>query len=326
MPARSIIDYYRPIATECLLVGQFPSVALYLRRGISNFILYKPDGVEVTTKDQNRLLQSNTEFVYVRTGDVVIVDRYLEEQVRTIFQRNDVKNETKEMILSVVTFNYLSEVFKTPERIADVQRCKDLLKVFVKNIVSKECLMQSLSRILDGHFQIFTHSIDVTVLSMLAHKAILDMDTDEVLEVGVGAMFHDVGIIHLTSNSLEGPYPCPDIDYSRIKLHPQLGYNLLLSLWGPEYGVALDIVRYHHEKYDGNGYPYNLSGERTPRSAQIVSICDVFSSLTTDRPFRKASSPQHTLEIMESESHIFNKEYLQAFKKFILQTTVNSSG
>jgi HD-GYP domain-containing protein (c-di-GMP phosphodiesterase class II) len=178
--------------------------------------------------------------------------------------------------------------------------------------------MQSLSKVLDGNYQIFTHSVDVTVLAMLAHKTILNLDADEVLEVGVGAMFHDVGIIHLTSSSQEGPYPCTDIDYSRVKLHPQMGYNMLQTLWGKEHNVALDIVRFHHEKYDGTGYPHSLSGERTPRSAQIVSICDVYSSLTTNRPFRKASSPKHTLEIMESESHIFNKEYLRAFKAMIL--------
>lgn len=132
-------------------------------------------------------------------------------------------------------------------------------------------------------------------------------------------MFHDVGIIFLTSNSLEGAYPCTDIDYARIKLHPKMGYNMLFPLWGNEYGVALDVVRYHHERFDGSGYPHCMTGENIPRSAQIASICDVYSSLTTDRPFRKASSPKYALEIMESESQIFNKEYLKAFKIMILE-------
>lgn len=312
-------EYYKPISTECLLVGDFPPVALYIRRGISNFILYKPDNVELTVTDQERFSKNHIEYVYVRTGDAEIVANFFEEQVRTIFERDDVASDTKELILSVVTFNYLSEVFKSPERIEDVKRCKKLLKSLMHNIVSKECLMRSLAKVLDGNYQLFTHSIDVTVLAMLAHEAILNLDSDEVLEVGVGAMFHDVGIIYLTSNSLEGPYPCTDIDYVRIKQHPQLGYNLLLPLWGDEYSVALDIIRYHHEKSNGNGYPFGLSGESIPRSAQIVSICDVYSSLTTDRPFRKASSPRYTLEIMESESHIFNKEYLKIFKCMILE-------
>ena len=318
MSVRSKVEYYRPIATECLLVGRFPPVALYLLRGNGNYILYKPDDVELTAKDYDRLLKNNTEFIYVRSGDVEIIATYLEEHLRTIFQRDDVTTEAKESILSVVTFNYLNEVFKSPERIGDVKRCKKLLKSLISTIVNKECLMSSLARVLDGSYQIFTHSIDVTVLSMLAHKAIMDIHTDELLEVGVGAMFHDVGIIYLTSNSLAGPYPCTDIDYSRVKLHPQMGYNLLLPLWGDEFSVALDIVRYHHEKFDGNGYPLGLTGDRIPRSAQIVSICDVYSSLSTDRPFRKASTPQHTLEIMESESYIFNRDYLQAFKSMIL--------
>ncbi|MDD2364686.1 MAG: HD domain-containing protein [Desulfuromonadaceae bacterium] len=314
-----MIDYYRPVAVECLLVGQFPPIALYLRRGHRNFILYKPDDVELTEKDLQRFSSNNVEFVYVRAGDAEIVANFLEDQIRQIFERDDVTSETKELILSVVTFNYLSEVFKTPERIEDVKRCKKLLKALMKNIVSKECLMQALAKVLDGNYQIFAHSIDVTILSMLAHESILNLASDEVLEVGVGAMFHDVGIIYLTSNSLDGPYPCTDIDYSRVKLHPQMGYNLLLTLWGEKYQVALDIVRYHHEKFNGTGYPFGLGGESTPRSAQIVSICDVYSSLTTERPFRKASSPRHSLEIMESEANIFNKEYLQAFKAMILE-------
>jgi HD-GYP domain-containing protein (c-di-GMP phosphodiesterase class II) len=303
---------------ECLLVTDFPPVALYLKRGNGNYILYKPDDVELTERDHSRFAKNNTQFVYVRSGDAEIIARHLEEQVRSILHRDDLPAETKEQILSIITFNYLNEVFMSPERIGDLKRCKNLLKTLIKSIVSKECLMQALAKVLDGSYQIFTHSIDVTVLSILAHEAILNLHGDELLEVGVGAMFHDIGIIHLTSNALDGPYPCTDIDYSKVKLHPQMGYNMLLPLWGNEFGVALDIIRYHHEKFDGTGYPQGLSGERIPRSAQIVSMCDVYSSLTTDRPFRKASSPKYTLGIMESESHIFNKEYLRIFKDMIL--------
>jgi HD-GYP domain-containing protein (c-di-GMP phosphodiesterase class II) len=321
MSQHSSVEYYKPVATECLLVDNFPPIALYLRRGNGNYILYKTDGVALTAKDQDRLKRSNAQFVYVRAGDAEVVARYLEEQVRVIVNSDDVAPATKEWILSVAAFNYLNEVFTFPEHIGDLARCKKLLKALISQIVTKESLMRTLAQVLDGNYQLFSHSIDVTVLAMLAHQAILDIHGDELLEVGVGTMFHDVGIILLTSESLEKPYPCSDVDYSRIKLHPQMGYNMLLPLWGSEYAVALDIVRYHHEKFDGSGYPRSMTGAQIPRSAQIVSICDVYSSLTTDRQFRRASSPQHTLEIMESESAIFNKEYLRRFKAMILQSS-----
>ncbi|MEI6205911.1 MAG: HD domain-containing phosphohydrolase [Desulfuromonadales bacterium] len=316
---RLFVDNYKPIATESLLVGNFPPIELYLRRGYDNFTLYKPDHVELKVRDTDRFKNNHIEFVYINADDSEMFNEYLEKHVRSILLRGDVKSETKEFILSIVLFNYLFEVYSQTERIGDVTRCRQIIETLSTYLFNKGCLKRSLTKILDGSFQIFAHSIDVTVLAILAHKSILDLHRDELLEVGVGAMFHDIGIIFLTSNSIKDASPATDTDYTRIKMHPQMGYNLLFPLWGKKDGVALDIVRYHQEKYDGSGYPFHLVAERIPISAQIVSICDVYSSLTTDRPFRKASTPEYALKIMESESHVFNPDYLHAFKSMILQ-------
>ena len=313
-----VTDYYSPISVECLCLGAFPPVAIYFRRGKDNYILYKPAGVKLTSRDRDRLEKIDTGLVYVRMGDAGIIARHLEKQVRAIIDNDGLTTETKEHVIAVVIINYLNEVFKSPERITAVKRCKELLSTLIEHIDNRESLMGAFSKVLEGAFPMFVHCIDVTILAIMVHEAILGLHHDELIEVGLGAMFHDIGFAFLTSSSLDGPYPFPDIDYSRVKLHPHMGYNLLLPLWGQEHSIALDIVRYHHEKFDGSGYPHSSSGANIPISAQIVSICDVYSSLTTDRPFRKASTPQHTLAIMENESYIFNKDYLQVFKSVVL--------
>ncbi|MFZ4857183.1 MAG: HD-GYP domain-containing protein [Desulfuromonadaceae bacterium] len=313
-------SFYKPLAVESLLAGHFPPVALYLNHGAGNFILYKPHNGELTEKDMVRLSNNDNTSVYIRTGDVEIVAAYLEQQADTLFRREDISSGTKERILALVSFNYLCEVFRKPELIADVTRCKALLGALLLHAAGRESLMKAVLLVIGGQYQLIGHSIDVAVLTMRAHRMILDVHGDEVLNAGVGALFHDAGIIRLSSNSLEGAYPFTGIDYSRVKLHPQAGYDLLRPMWGDAGAIALDMVRYHHEKCDGSGYPHRLPGGSIPRSAQILSICDVYSSLTTDRTFRKATTPERTLDIMASEAGIFNREFLDAFRSMILDT------
>lgn len=312
-------DFYKPVSTECLFVGLFPSLALYLRRDNGNFILYKPEGIELSELDRERFRKNGTGFVYVRTGDAEQINSYLEENLGHILEREDIEGETKGYVLSQVLVNYISEIFKSPDRVADIGRCLELLQHITTSGIDEFSIFRSLKNASDGTYKVFTHSVDVAILSLITHNAIFAKSSEELTAVFMGALFHDIGLSFLPSNIVDGPMAYSDIDYSMMKLHPQKGYSFLCEPWKDDYEIALDVIRYHHEKFDGSGYPQGISGARIPPCAQIVSICDVYSSLTFDRPFRAATSPEKTLEIMSNESYIFNREFFAIFRKIILE-------
>jgi putative two-component system response regulator len=85
-----------------------------------------------------------------------------------------------------------------------------------------------------------------------------------------------------------------------MRKHPVVGERICAPL--RTFRLVLPIIRHHHERHDGSGYPDGLRGDEIPLSAAILQLADVYDALTTDRPYRKASSPQVALEIMDEEA------------------------
>jgi HD-GYP domain-containing protein (c-di-GMP phosphodiesterase class II) len=104
----------------------------------------------------------------------------------------------------------------------------------------------------------------------------------------LGAALHDIGKLVLPPSLLNKRESLDDDDWIVIKSHPEAGEEMLrdITFLSP----ALPVIRHHHERWDGTGYPDRLAGEEIPIEARIVSIADAFDAMTSDRPYRKAMS------------------------------------
>ena len=102
------------------------------------------------------------------------------------------------------------------------------------------------------------------------------------------APMHDTGKVGIPDNILKAPRKLTDEEMEVIKMHPRIGYEILNKGTSPLMKMAAEVAFYHHEKWDGSGYPNQLSGTDIPESARIVSIADVFDALTMKRPYKKA--------------------------------------
>ena len=111
-------------------------------------------------------------------------------------------------------------------------------------------------------------------------------DTRESLRLG--ALLHDVGKIAIPHNVLMKPGPLNREEWAVMRMHPELGWELLAPF--PQLEAAADIVRSHHERWDGGGYSQGLAGERIPIGARIFSVIDTLDALVSDRPYRKGCS------------------------------------
>lgn len=132
--------------------------------------------------------------------------------------------------------------------------------------------------------------------------------------IWVGGLLHDIGKIGIRDEVLNKPGRLTDDEYAQIKEHPTIGYEGLKRvpfIWDE----VLPIVRYHHEKWDGHGYPTGRSGADIPFEAQIIGVADFFDALTTQRPYRKAFTSRKALEIMiENKGTFFNPALVEAFE------------
>jgi putative nucleotidyltransferase with HDIG domain len=134
-------------------------------------------------------------------------------------------------------------------------------------------------------------------------------------------MLHDIGKIEVPDALLLKPDYLTKNEYEIIKTHSKVGYELLSR--EPFLDLA-SIVLYHHENYDGSGYPYGLSGDEIPFLSQIISVADVYDALTTNRSYREALSKEDALKIIKEESgKKFNPSIVKAaiiiFEKMVLE-------
>ncbi len=129
---------------------------------------------------------------------------------------------------------------------------------------------------------------------------LLGLGEEQVIHIRRGAILHDIGKMALPDSVLRKEGPLTPEERHLINRHPQLAYEMLYPI---EFlRPALEIPYAHHERWDGKGYPRRLKGEAIPLAARIFSIVDVWDALTTDRPYRKAWSPQRTLEYIRSQA------------------------
>lgn len=111
-------------------------------------------------------------------------------------------------------------------------------------------------------------------------------DHDIVDRVGIGAALHDVGKLDVPLAILQKPCALTDIEFEKIKEHPMCGWERLRSL-GIDDEIALNLVRHHHERFDGLGYPDKLIGDGIPLGARYFAVVDSFDALTSVRPYRR---------------------------------------
>ncbi len=116
----------------------------------------------------------------------------------------------------------------------------------------------------------------------------------------VAAMLHDVGKIGISDNILNKPGKLTDEEFDKIKEHPEIGYNILYKVKNLNY--ICPIVRYHHERYDGKGYPKGKNGKKISLDTYIVQLADAVDAMGTDRPYRRGLSKEQIISELENNS------------------------
>lgn len=309
--------YWRAISIDSISPELFPNVALYLRSGV-NYVMYKDAERMFTTLDKQRLEKNFTDFLYVRSGDMELLNDFMETSLSELLARDDLSSDAKGKILYQTSVNCVIDMFESPETASNLARCRNMAHHILQHVSADPHALESLQSVINHNFYIFAHAVQVTALSLLVHEELFNLEPDEMLDVGVGSLLHDYGMIFITSEVLEKNDALSDIEYYKVKQHTQKGFEYLKHC-GNYSEVVLNIVHYHHERYDGNGYPTGIKGNDIPRSGQVAAICDVYSALTMDRAHRKAKSHADTIALMrdEADKGAFNPELFSNFVEII---------
>jgi len=159
------------------------------------------------------------------------------------------------------------------------------------------------------------HSTRVARLSVEIGKEI-GLSEEDLEELEIACLFHDVGKIKIPDSILLKKETLEEHERAEMERHPQYGAEILTK--APSLLKYLPVVRYHHEWYNGTGYPDGLKGEEIPTTAAVTSLADAYDAMTSDRPYRRALSKEEALRtIRELTGKQFSPELVKKFIKIL---------
>jgi putative nucleotidyltransferase with HDIG domain len=154
------------------------------------------------------------------------------------------------------------------------------------------------------------HSMRVSRLAYLLGKR-LGLNSEQLKALERGALLHDIGKIGISDIILHKPGKLTEEEWKIMRMHPEIGARIVERI--PFLQESMAVVRYHHERWDGSGYPLGIRGEEIPLNARIFAVADVFDALTSSRSYRKKSTPQEAIQYLrENAGILFDPEVVEA--------------
>ncbi len=192
----------------------------------------------------------------------------------------------------------LSSIREIQELTASFNRAAGAIREGRQNLQSAYLeFVGSLASALDARDQYTAgHSGRVSELSCATAMA-LGVAGDELNDIRIGALLHDIGKIGISDMVLQKPGKLTEQEFAIVKQHPEIGRRILEGVQG--FSPYLAAVELHHENWDGTGYPKGQKGETTPLAARIIHVADAYDAMTTNRPYRTGMSHSEAIHILQ---------------------------
>ncbi len=234
--------------------------------------------------------------------------------VLEIFQRGPFEPDNDWLSLLEILANQIAIAIDNSLLVKFLQDSnKELKTAYNVTIEGLSRALELRDRETEGHTRRVT---DMTVY--MARR--LGVPESEIDQVRQGALLHDIGKMGIPDAILLKPEQLTPEEWATMRKHPIYAYNLLSGV--EHLRFAIDIPLYHHEKWDGTGYPCGLKGEKIPFAARLFAFADVFDALTSDRPYRPAWPKEKALSYMQSQAGIqFDPAIWPDFEKLVRRDT-----
>ncbi|MEJ2640347.1 MAG: diguanylate cyclase [Desulfosarcinaceae bacterium] len=194
-------------------------------------------------------------------------------------------------------------IAKPPNKTELLARTKSLIHVkrLNQNLTSIENVLFSLANAVEAKDSYTQGHVERVANLAVELGRRLRLPKAERQALRYGGILHDIGKIGMPNAVINKPGPLDDAEWQIMHAHPDVGYKICLPL-KQTLGAALDVIRHHHEKLDGSGYPDGIAGPEISMVARIMAVADIYDALVTDRPYRKGMSREKALHILNEEA------------------------
>jgi diguanylate cyclase (GGDEF)-like protein/putative nucleotidyltransferase with HDIG domain len=205
------------------------------------------------------------------------------------------------------------------KRVSEVLRAQIDKVRYVEEIADLHMnTIESLAIAIDAKDQTTHGHVRRTQIYATEMGKLLKVKDQELRALVAGALLHDIGKLAVPEYILNKPGKLTEAEFAKMKIHPTVGGDILKRVNFP-YPVE-DIVRYHHEKWDGSGYPKGLRAEQIPLVARIISVVDFYDATRCDRPYRKGMKREDSLTLLQKMSgSSFDPKVVDLFAKHVIE-------
>lgn len=257
------------------------------------------------------------------------INRLKELGLTTVYVKNDFGDvEIPEIVSSSVRMAVTKSLRDSMQTIPtkgrlDTKSLKKSVGLLVDDIMSNRDVLFAMYDVCTHSDILFFHSINVCILAVMTGIS-LGYNELSLMELGVGALLHDIGMATIPSEILNKPGALTDAETELVKKHPENGFNILRAQ-GDIHLRSSHIAFQHHERWNGSGYPRGISGSDIMEYARIVAVADVFEALASDRPYREAYAINDIFTILRKLSGVyFDPDILDVFMSNIAPYPVGS--
>ncbi|MBS3810126.1 MAG: HD domain-containing protein [Desulfobacterales bacterium] len=294
-------DSYFPVSPDMLNPHALTDFRVYLKRG-GRYVLYTRERQYFSRSLKQRLVENGIDTVYIPYNQRASYESYIMDNLDWILNDPEVPIEARSRAFLDITASQVKEVFNNRLPVLDEQVVDGVRHVVQSSLsfLSTPGATESISRFISHDYQTFSHSVHVFAYTMmLMHCLEENWEEETLVDVGVGALLHDIGKTHIPTDVLNKPGRLNEGEWEQVKLHPVHGMRMCTNVSLPQ--MSLNCIVFHHEKFDGTGYPSGMSGEEIPVPVRVLTCCDVYDAITSKRPYAPASTPFEALKIMSEE-------------------------
>jgi putative nucleotidyltransferase with HDIG domain len=264
-----------------------------------NYVLYRAAHLPFTMADKQRLEVAKVFTVYIYCESEADLRRFFEGNLTTIIDSPKISSQKKADVLYQCASGIAKDIFDNPEQPKNLASTKTVVEGTIRLMAKNSNAFLEMISLSSHDYYTYTHCVNVMTFTVGLLSAMGINDPQILKEAGMGALLHDIGKARVPLAILNKPGPLTEDEWSVMKKHPTFGYEMLYSSAVPERGK--EIVQQHHEKITGIGYPFGLRGDKIPIVSQVVSLCDAYDAMTTNRVYQKAMKPFDAFKIIAVE-------------------------
>ncbi len=284
----------RIVNTKNLKDGMKLGKAVYSTEG--SILLRK--NIILTSGYIQKLKEKNIPSVYIEDeiSDSIEVSNAIDPEIK-MKAVTTIKDLFSEMSPKKQKYNTDKKTFISNKMYNSV---RNSISMIMQNIKENNDSLMNMVEVLSTDLSAYVHCVNVAVLAIMTGRS-MGLDEYKVKELGIGALMHDIGRVYIPSEIINKPSSLTKEEYEIVKKHPAHGYQMVKNNKHISAYVKT-IILMHHERLDGSGYPLKLKANKINKYARIVSICDAFEAMVSDRAYRKKMPIYKALELLSAET------------------------